>query len=45
MEYEYIHLTTKNTSYVLAINKYGHLENLYYGGETRPERRPEYFSE
>lgn len=36
MKYEYIHLTTKNTSYVLAINKYGHLENLYYGGKLAP---------
>lgn len=33
MEYKYIHLKTNDTSYVLAINKYGHLENLYYGAK------------
>jgi hypothetical protein len=31
MEKGYIHLKTKNTSYVLKVNDYGHLENLYYG--------------
>lgn len=31
MEKGYIHLKTKNTSYVLKVNAYGHLENLYYG--------------
>lgn len=32
MEKGYIHLKTLHSSYVLKVNDYGHLENLYYGG-------------
>ena len=31
MENTYIHLKTNDSSYILKVNKYGHLENLYYG--------------
>lgn len=31
MKNTYVHLHTNNTSYVLKINKFLHLENLYYG--------------
>ncbi len=31
MKDKYIHLKTATTSYVLKINKYGHLQNLHYG--------------
>lgn len=30
------HLQTANTSYILRINEFGHLENLYYGRRIKP---------
>ena len=35
MEPTIIHLETRDTSYVLRVNHFSHLENLYYGSKIK----------